>query len=425
MNRYQDIIGRVNYYLFLAVAFLLPFPQLPIRYACVAWVAAWILEGRWLRRPTPLKDNKMVIPFLLFGLWYVWQLLSYFWCADKHAWGSLMERYLTFALIMPIGIWGVNKHYDLRKAGKVLITGCVTAIPAYVIWLSVLYTHPELESHLHLTEPLKMYTNWWEYVADNISLFKHRLFLCSVELFGAVMAIQLWHKQKWPLLLVLPVMLSAIPLTASRQSLLTVIAMVAVGIICMLPHKYRWRVGSLTILLAGLIGGSTLMLHPRMKEFDINEITEMRKISWEHETRLNIWVMALENPKDYTAYGLGAGQSTNYLVEKYQRLGFKHYATKRYNAHNQYIEVLLELGIPGLLLFLLAWISVPLFASGNGRRTAWLFFTLFVFNMFTDVMFGRFCGIALWAVGMLFILLQQSSPTSSDCATKATTPAAQ
>ena len=76
MNRYREIIGKANYGLFLTAAFLLPFPQLPIRYACVAWVVGWLLEGRWLSRPVPVKQNKMAIPFILFGLWYLWQAVS-------------------------------------------------------------------------------------------------------------------------------------------------------------------------------------------------------------------------------------------------------------------------------------------------------------------------------------------------------------
>ncbi|MBQ7530897.1 MAG: O-antigen ligase family protein [Paludibacteraceae bacterium] len=409
MNRYQDIIGRINYALFLVAAFLLPFPQLPIRYACVAWVVGWFLEGRWLHRPLPIRQNKTAIPFILFGLWYVWQAASYFWCADKAAWGGIMERYLTFALIVPIGLWGVNRYYNVRQTGKALVLGCVIAVPAYVLWMAALYHHPEWEANLHLSEPLKVYGDWWTFLSENISLYKHRLFLCSVELFGVVVAVQLWHKQKWPLLMTLPVMLSAIPLTASRQSVLTVIAMAAVGIICMLPHAYRWWVGAGVVLLALFVGGGTLMLHPRMQQFELNELTELREVSLEHESRLNIWAIALETPKDYLAHGLGAGQSTNYLVEKYKEKYFNYYASKRYNAHNQYLEQLMELGVPGLLFFLLMWLSVPLCAKGKGRPTAWLFFALFVFNMFTDCMFGRFCGIALWAVGMLFILLQSDT----------------
>ena len=66
----------------------------------------------------------------------------------------------------------------------------------------------------------------------------------------------------------------------------------------------------------------------------------------------------------------------------------------------------MEIGLPGLLLFLLAWLSIPICAPKKGRLIALLFTTLFVFNMFTDCMFGKFDGVALWAAGLLFILLQ-------------------
>ena len=69
----------------------------------------------------------------------------------------------------------------------------------------------------------------------------------------------------------------------------------------------------------------------------------------------------------------------------------------------------MEIGIPGLLLFLLAWLSIPVCARKANRLIALLFFTLYAMNMFTDCMFGKFDGIALWAVGLLFILLQTNA----------------
>ena len=71
MNKYRDIVGRINYGFFLAVVFLLPFPQVCLRYACVAWFIAWILELRWLQKPATniqLSIIKTILPFLLFGL---------------------------------------------------------------------------------------------------------------------------------------------------------------------------------------------------------------------------------------------------------------------------------------------------------------------------------------------------------------------
>lgn len=69
----------------------------------------------------------------------------------------------------------------------------------------------------------------------------------------------------------------------------------------------------------------------------------------------------------------------------------------------------MELGIPGLLFFLLCWLSVPICASRKGVFTALLFTTIYVLNMLTDCMFGKFCGIALWAVGLMLIYLQSDS----------------
>ena len=149
-----------------------------------------------------------------------------------------------------------------------------------------------------------------------------------------------------------------------------------------------------------------LKMHPRMQDFDIHTLTEMRQVNTEHDIRLNIWGFALQQPSDYIAYGLGAGQSTDYLLRKYEEKGYDYYIFKHYHAHNQYLEELMELGIPGLLLFVLAWLSIPLCARGKGRRLAVFITVLFMLNMLTDCMFGKFDGIALWAVCLVLIFLQ-------------------
>ena len=124
MNRYNRIMGRVNYGLFLTVVALLPFPQIILRYACVAWIISWFLEGRWLQinnLQSKICNLKSAIPFLLFGLWFAWHVLSGLWAPDHAAWSEQIERYLAFGLLVPVGIWGVNERYDSRQIGIVLI----------------------------------------------------------------------------------------------------------------------------------------------------------------------------------------------------------------------------------------------------------------------------------------------------------------
>ena len=422
MSKYRDIIEQVNYIAFLSVVALLPFPQLWLRYACVIWLITWALEGRWLRLSTfdfRLSTLKSALPFLLFGLWYGWKALSGLWAEDHAAWAWQMERYMTFAFLIPVGIWGVNDRYDRKQIGKVFVISCIIAIPFYLAILTPLYYHREIIDYLHLEGDWNYsFNTWYGFFYDNISVIKHRLFLCSVEMFGAVIALQIWREKKWLIALSLPVMLSAIPLTGSRQSILTLAAMLTIWIICSLPAALRWRYGLGIILIGTVLSGAVLKFHPRMSGFDIHGITRMREVSLDHDVRFNIWGCALQHPEDYLCYGLGAGQSTRYLMQIYKEKGFDYYYTKHYHAHNQYLEETMEIGIAGLLLFLLAWLSIPLCAQGEGRRMAMLFVTLFMFNMLTDCMFGKFDGIALWAVGMVLIYrIDRGDRVSSDLPT--------
>ena len=407
MNLYKDIMGRINYGLFLAVVALLPFPQAPLRLACVLWIVSWYLEGRWLNRPKPLKANKMAIPFILFGVWYAWRILSGIWAADHADWAFQMECYMTFGLFIPVGIWGLNERYDIRQIGKVLVGSCVAVIPIYVVILSVLRNHREIIDWLQW-QAVWDYSNtaWLPFICRNISVFKHRLFLCSVQLFAALTAWQLWPKDWKKLIPVWLVLLAAIPLTGSRQAVLTACVLIGMTVILELPKRLRVRYGILVLLSGLILGAGLLTVHPRMQHFDITDITELRDVSPDHDVRFNIWGVALQQPSDYIVHGLGAGQSRQYMVDYYEHFGLQRYFKEAYNSHNQYLEELIELGIFGLLFFIVIWFSIPLCASKNGRQTAILLITLYLMNMCTDCMFGRFCGIALWAVALLLILLQ-------------------
>lgn len=406
MNRYRDIISRIHYGFGIAVVALLPFPQICLRYACVLWVISWFMEGRWMHKPKSIKENPIALPFILFGTWFAWKAISGFWSADHAAWAWQMERYLAFVLMIPMAIWGLNEHYRWQTLGKVLVASCIAAVPAYLLWMLVMYHHPEWVPYLNLQEPWSINEDWWAFFAENISQFKHRLFLCSVELFGAIIAFQLYYKRPVVLLPIWAVMLSVIPMTGSRQSILSAVALLIAGLLCCLPAVRRRRYGAAIVLLGVVLGAGLLHFHPRMQEFELSDIKEMRELSSYHDVRLNIWGAALQHPEEYLAHGLGAGQSSNYLSEKYQAAGFDYYVYMHYNSHNQYLEELMEIGLPGLLLFLLAWLSIPICAQKEGRFTAILFTILFMLNMCTDCMFGRFCGIALWAVGLVFLLLQ-------------------
>ena len=322
---------------------------------------------------------------------------------------------MTFGLLIPVCLWGVNSYYNWRQVGKVLVSSCVAALPIYLIIITVLYYHREFMDTLQWNGWNNNLTSWYLYFSENITVFKHRLYLCAVELFGAIVAFRLFRDRPVLRFGSIAVMLAAIPLTGSRQSILTAAALLVIAAICSLSKRHRaWYAAG--IIVVGLaLGGGLLKLHPRMQQFDLSAITHLTEVHYTHDIRFNIWGAGLQHPEDYLWTGLGAGQSREYMKARYEEVGFPYYAERGYNCHNQYLEELIELGVFGLLLFLLAWFSIPLCACRRTRQTAWLFTVLFLMNMFTESVFGRFDGIALWAVGMIMLLVDQTTvPLQAD-----------
>ncbi len=413
LQKYLSFVGQVNYIFFLILVALLPFPQIFLRYACVLWLFTWLIEGRFCRKSN-IQDWRNMMPFLMFGGWYLWKLISGLWADDLHAYGWQLERYMVFGLLVPIGIWGVNQYYDWKQICRVLVVSCVIAAGVYIFTLfwvfNADYFNYKLGTHRLSSLPL-------EFFAEKVSFIKHRLFLCSIEMMG-IMALLYIRKdileQKgcfkgWLLVIgAISIMIALILSTGSRASILSGMALLSVWLLYKLPiRRMRYRIA--LILLACGMSLFALSLHPRMEEFDYKQLISIRNTNQENDIRLNIWDIALAHPQDYSLYGLGAGQSTHYLQQKYAEAGLTNYVERGYAAHNQYLAEWMEIGIPGLIFFILSWISIPYFTQKRARKSAMMLFTLYALNMLTDCMWGMFDGIALWCVWMILIRLQSDT----------------
>jgi O-antigen ligase len=413
--KYQSAAGQFNYALFLLVVALLPFPQIFLRYTCVAWICAWFLEGRWLSKPN-WQDWRKMFPFLMFGGWYLWKIISGLWADNLHAYSWQLERYMAFGLLIPVGIWGVNKCYNWKHVCIVLASSCVLAVGVYV------FTLFWVENANFVNQPLgtvRIQPLTSEFFANKISFIKHRLFLCSVEMMGIMSLLylrkdilnKLGKIKGWILIiLAIAIMITLILITGSRASIVSGTALLSVWALYKLPiRRVRYKIAFLFVACG--LGLFALSQHPRMENFDYEQLLSIRDTNQKHNVRINIWGTALDTPQDYSLYGLGAGQSIPYLRKKYEDLGLLQYARITYASHNQYLAEWMELGIPGLIFFILAWISIPWCTQKRARKSAMMLFTLYALNMLTDCMWGMFDGIALWCVWMVLIRLQADTQT--------------
>lgn len=410
MHRYVTVIQKINYVLFILVVFLLPFPQIFLRYTVVAWGISWLLEGRWLRKPQP---SSFFVPCLLFAIWFAWEGVSALWAGHPALTGAEIERHLAIPMLLPVALWGVNDYYDLRMTRRVLMYGCLAAVPVYFFTMFWVFNHTCIEQ-----APEHLAAQWMpmKFFAENVSAIKHRLFLSSVEMIGII---AVCHRRKelqerygtvegWMLTIAAVAAMSTLVVaTGSRASLFTGIALIAITMIEHTPARRRMLTASAALVTVIAMSICIVEFHPRMQTFEWDHL-KLEKLDADRNARLNIWSMALEHPQDYLWHGVGAGNSTVYLQERYAAHGYTTYIQRSYNSHNQYLTELLELGIFGLLLFCAAWFSMLYFPKkGKARQTAAYLTAIYMLNMFTDNMFGRFDGLALFCACMLICILYE------------------
>ena len=211
-------------------------------------------------------------------------------------------------------------------------------------------------------------------------------------------------------------MLITILSTGARLPLLLIPVLLTIILFSLLTRQQivRWGLGS--ILGITLLGGVIYHYHPRKDEIKWQDVVNFRQpdIS-NHDARLNIWAFCIETPQDYLCYGLGAGQTGNYIRHKYEQADWKWYLDLGLfnTCHCQYLTEVMENGIGGLLFFIMCWIALLYNARGDTRLPAIIFCTIFAMSMLTDDVLDVFNGISLWGAGMLLLLLLSRSQSHS------------
>ncbi|MFD1615869.1 O-antigen ligase family protein [Gelatiniphilus marinus] len=171
------------------------------------------------------------------------------------------------------------------------------------------------------------------------------------------------------------------------------------------------KVISLLALLS--IAIAVFLLNPRIKAFntifnyekpemvvrDLNAMPNTERSGT--NTRIIIWLSALELIKENTMLGIGAGGSHKKLYERVA-LNQQHYDKRhQLHAHNQYLQVLLDIGIVGFLIFIMIFASLvgivlKKIECNNEKLFVLGFLLIVAVNSLFESIFERYSGISLF-----------------------------
>lgn len=167
------------------------------------------------------------------------------------------------------------------------------------------------------------------------------------------------------------------------------------------------------------LGGVLLLLIVLLFQNDrVNNIFlsfEDASFSWSDvDPRVRIWSCGWELFKEcpHPLFGYGCGAAKDLLHEFYLKSGFSLAANANWEMHNQFMEVLVENGILGLLFFV-GMLMLPMFVKSPFRKFYLVWIPILCFNLFFESMLSR--SIGTYPIAAVLLLAGISDKKEDRC----------
>lgn len=415
MNRYQNVLGYINYYLFFLALIGLTLPPRIGSTLGMLWLASYLLEGRWLQRKY-LRLGRHLIPFALLLAYALWFAISISWANDVIGAKNAAGQYFVFPFLFLVALFGVNPLYRDKRYLITFLKACVVIVPTYYF---AVYCAQNGTYFLHGPSG---HMPDFHLVLDKSysSHIKHRLFFCMVLTLGLVAIPTIYRQQaplyhqkqalswritcpRWAQICLLAMAAIVICLgiyyTGSRASIFTGLLLLTTALLIRFVDKRHWWRGIIILIVLSAAVFCTIKFHPRMQLAD-------------EDPRVSIYHSALAHIHEVPFFGLGAGQQHQFVIDKYVEDGYTIGAQKRFDTHNQYLATYIELGPLAVLLLIAIFISLPLVFHGNARRLSLMLSLLYLSNMLTDNVMERFDPLTTLLIFMTLILACEQYPDS-------------
>ncbi len=169
-----------------------------------------------------------------------------------------------------------------------------------------------------------------------------------------------------------------------------------------------------TMSLLFFLGLIVFLNNPRVFDF-YSTIKESNKtFGYENitaqQSRILIWDASFQLIKEAPLLGYGIGDAEDALIEKYKELNYIQNYINQYNAHNQFLQTFLQIGVVGFGV--LSSIFIILAINMRRSRNEFSVFLILLISLFFESMLVRFNGIVFFSI-IIPLLLKKRSILSS------------
>jgi len=345
-------------------------------------------------------------PLTWFILYYLLLLVGMIW-SENFAFGlSKVENKLTF-LLFPILYLFSNRKLVNSDWKKIFILSLV-----FTLFLFEL-----IACFKTLFNPSEVSENF--FLESNFTVFMHRSYFSCYLVIGTIFLIENIRKQfdLWSFLMIIFFAIGTFQTGSKAGFICFIFIIIVYAILFSLNKSKKYFVISLSFMLVAF---SALILTENvlktrfettwntLNNFKVTENTSIESTA----ARLIIWNTSWNVWQEQFIFGTGTGDYDDAITNKNIDLGNTGVAKERLNAHNQFLNTGVQLGLIGFLIlvmiFITAWLYQPLCAWRN------LILIVFFINFLVESFLETQAGIVLFCVLLtLFFTPKMESNTSN------------
>jgi O-antigen ligase len=415
-NFFQN--GGLTYCFCLLSVIILPVYVHYLPAVMIIWVLFWIIENKSGFKKDLTTNNKAAILFFLFMAFFLWQVLGLFLAESLSTGFERLFKRLSF-LLFPLVLFCPNSRIIKNIDLIIKLFAICTFIYIVYCFGNALHHSLIIQNHNLIFNPHPSEYDFENYFyGARLSDPVHPSYLAMYIVISALISfeslfdnsITYLKKGVWSSMIV--VFITVIYLLSARAGILAAVIVFPIYFLFKFYARYpKWIafIGLFTFaVILGIVANKNERISSSIEGVSQQNFNETLK----NDPRLLIWKSALGVIRKNLILGVGTGDATDKLKEEFISRGYISGYYDNLNAHNQFLEIILENGLIGLILFLGILVYMAYIAINQHNLLLGMFLVTTVIFFIFETMLNRLAGVSFFALfSFLLIYTKQIKQT--------------
>ena len=385
----------------------------------ILWVLFWIMDNRSGLKKDIFISNKAAILFSLFIFYYLWQAVGLIYTTDtkmglSNLFGRLSLVLFPLVLIFP----GAMIKNNIKTLIRIFVIS--TFLFMLFCFSYALYRSVNLQEGLWTFNSHPEVSVWLNYFySSELTVSQHPSYIAMYVLLSTFICFEsyfdfsLKSKSRIMWLILGLLLLMSQYYISSRAGILICMVLVPLYFIVKFKNLGKKRFAWLWIILVFIALVPLIVKNQRVDYLYGRVFNKQVGYERKRDPRILIWESSLKIARKNLLLGVGIGDVRTELTLEYEQIGEEKMAQERLNAHNQFLEVLLENGIIGLTLFVTIFGVMIYIAFAEKNLLYGLFIIIMLgFFMFETILY-RLAGVSFFSL-FSFLLLHVNTQKNVD-----------